>query len=55
MPPLGLGLGLLAVRVLGLFFILPPPLLSIPVGALVAFVALMVVASRWPWVALWSG
>ncbi|MDQ6915364.1 MAG: FtsX-like permease family protein, partial [Actinomycetota bacterium] len=43
--PLGLGLSVLAVRVLGLFFTLPPPLLTIPAGRLLAFVALMVAAS----------
>jgi putative ABC transport system permease protein len=35
--PIGLGLGLLAVRVLGLFFILPPPLLTVPVVPLAIF------------------
>ncbi len=40
--PLGLLLSLLSVRVLGLFFTLPPPLLTIPVGSLLAFVGLMV-------------
>ena len=43
--PLGLALGVLVVRVLGLFFTLPPPVLSIPVGSLLMFVASMVVAS----------
>ncbi|MCW3064937.1 MAG: hypothetical protein JWN32_2109, partial [Solirubrobacterales bacterium] len=43
--PLGLGLALVAVRVLGLFFTLPPPLLAIPVGALAAFVLFMLAAS----------
>jgi hypothetical protein len=43
--PLGLLLGLLVVRVLGLFFTLPPPLLSVPAGTLGAFVVLMAVAS----------
>jgi putative ABC transport system permease protein len=36
--PVGLGLAMLDVRVLSLFFALPPPLLTVPVGALVAFV-----------------
>jgi putative ABC transport system permease protein len=43
--PLGLVLGLLVVRVLGLFFTLPPPLLSVPGGTLGAFVLLMAAAS----------
>ena len=43
--PLGLALSVLAVRVLGLFFILPAPLLSVPVGQLVLFVVAMVAAS----------
>jgi hypothetical protein len=36
--PVGLGLGVLAVRVLGLFFTLPPPLLVVPVEGVVALV-----------------
>jgi putative ABC transport system permease protein len=43
--PLGLGLGTLVVRVLGLFFTLPPPVLAVPAGTLIGFVALMLVAS----------
>jgi putative ABC transport system permease protein len=43
--PLGLGLSILSVRVLGLFFVLPPPLLSVPVGTLLAFVGVMLAAS----------
>jgi putative ABC transport system permease protein len=43
--PLGLGLGALAVRILGLFFTLPPPLLTIPAGRLLAFALVMVGAS----------
>jgi putative ABC transport system permease protein len=43
--PLGLGLSILSVRVLGLFFVLPPPLVSVPVGTLLTFVAVMLVAS----------
>jgi putative ABC transport system permease protein len=39
--PVGLGLGMLSVTVLGLFFTLPPPLLSVPVGTLIGFVLLM--------------
>jgi putative ABC transport system permease protein len=36
--PLGLGLTALSVRVLGLFFVLPPPLLAVSPAALGAFV-----------------
>jgi putative ABC transport system permease protein len=43
--PLGLGLSILSVRVLGLFFVLPPPLVSVPVGTLFVFVAVMLAAS----------
>jgi putative ABC transport system permease protein len=43
--PLGLLLGILAVRVLGLFFTLPPPVASVPALTLAGFVALMVLAS----------
>ncbi|CAN5755343.1 hypothetical protein BH18ACT15_BH18ACT15_02760 [soil metagenome] len=43
--PLGIGLGVTSVRVLGLFFTLPPPLLTIPTGSLIAFVLLMLAAS----------
>ncbi len=39
--PLGLLLSVLSVRVLALFFSLPPPLLTIPVASLLAFVGLM--------------
>ena len=39
--PVGLALGLLSVRVLGLFFTLPPPLLTIPLGTMATFMALM--------------
>ncbi len=41
--PLGLLLSLLSVRVLGLFFTLPPPILTVPGGSLLAFTVLMVV------------
>ncbi|MDX6638236.1 MAG: hypothetical protein QOJ01_1747, partial [Solirubrobacterales bacterium] len=34
-----------SVRVLGLFFTLPPPVLTIPVVPLIAFVLLMLVTS----------
>jgi putative ABC transport system permease protein len=43
--PLGLALSALSVRVLGLFFTLPPPLLSVPVGKLAVFVVAMTAAS----------
>ena len=43
--PLGLGLGALVVRVLGLFFTLPPPYLTIPPWTLLAFVLLMAATS----------
>jgi putative ABC transport system permease protein len=43
--PLGLGLAVLDVRVLGLFFTLSPPLLTVPIAELVALVVFMVVAS----------
>jgi putative ABC transport system permease protein len=43
--PVGLGLALLAVRVLGLFFALPPPLLTIPVGSLIGFALFVALTS----------
>jgi putative ABC transport system permease protein len=43
--PLGLLLSVLAVRVLGLFFTLPPPVASVPGLSLLGLVALMVIAS----------
>lgn len=43
--PVGLGLGILAVQVLGLFFSLGPPLLTIPAGGLIAVALFMVMAS----------
>jgi putative ABC transport system permease protein len=43
--PLGLGLAVLAGRVLGLFFTLPPPLLTIPTLPLAALALLVVGAS----------
>jgi hypothetical protein len=43
--PVGLGIGVLSVRVLGLFFARPPPLLVVPVGALLALVLLVIVSS----------
>ena len=43
--PLGLGLSVLAVRILGLFFELPPPLISVPAGKLLILVLVMVAAS----------
>ncbi|MCW2645771.1 MAG: hypothetical protein JWP07_1880, partial [Pseudonocardiales bacterium] len=43
--PIGLGLSALAVRVLGLFFTLPPPVLAVSAGRIVAFVALVLLAA----------
>ena len=43
--PVGLGLGLLSVRVLSLFFALPPPLLSLPWVSLTEMAVLVVVTS----------
>jgi putative ABC transport system permease protein len=43
--PVGLGLAILDVRVLGLFFTLSPPLLTVPVPELTVLVVFMVVAS----------
>jgi len=43
--PLGIGLSVIAVRILGLFFQLPPPLVTVPIGAILSLVAVMVVAS----------
>jgi putative ABC transport system permease protein len=43
--PVGLGLALLAVRVLSLFFSLPPPLLTVPSISLVIFAVFMVTTS----------
>jgi putative ABC transport system permease protein len=41
--PIGLGLGMLSVRVLALFFTLPPPLLTIPAGGLLLLGATVLV------------
>lgn len=43
--PLGLGLGVLSIRVLGLFFALPPPLVTVPAGALALLAGLVVTLS----------
>jgi putative ABC transport system permease protein len=43
--PVGIGLGILSVRVLALFFTLAPPLLTVPVPELAALAAFMVGAS----------
>ena len=43
--PVGLGLGMLAVRVLGLFFTLEPPLLTLPAAGLAALALFMAAAS----------
>jgi putative ABC transport system permease protein len=43
--PVGLGLAVVSVRILGLFFTLPPPLLTVPVPTLAAFAILIVATS----------
>jgi putative ABC transport system permease protein len=43
--PLGIGLGMLAVRILGLFFTLPPPLVRVPFGSIGIMVSLTVATS----------
>jgi putative ABC transport system permease protein len=43
--PVGLLLGVVSVRILGLFFTLPPPTLTIPAGPLAALVLVLVAAS----------
>jgi len=43
--PVGVGLAMLSVRVLGLFFTLPPPLVTIPVPELVGLSALVILTS----------
>jgi putative ABC transport system permease protein len=43
--PVGLGLGLLSIRILTLFFTLPPPLLVVPTGAIAALAAVVVLTS----------
>lgn len=43
--PLGLGLAVLAVRVLGFFFAVPPPVLAVAPAPLAAFVLLVVLTS----------
>jgi putative ABC transport system permease protein len=43
--PIGLGLAVVAVRVLSLFFTLPPPLVAIPGGSLAAVAVLILAAS----------
>jgi putative ABC transport system permease protein len=43
--PIGLGLGVLAVRVLPLFFTLPPPLVAVPGVGTVALAGLVLVLS----------
>ena len=43
--PIGIGLGMLAVKVLGLFFALKPPLLTLPLGGLAAMSAFVIVTS----------
>jgi putative ABC transport system permease protein len=41
----GIGLSIVAVRVLGLLFTLPPPLLTLPAGTLLVFVLVMLAAA----------
>src|SRR4051794_15484568 len=43
--PVGLGLGFLSIRILALFFTLPPPLLVVPSGALLALAAVVILTS----------
>jgi putative ABC transport system permease protein len=43
--PVGLGLGVLSVRVLSLFFTLPPPLLTIPTAGIFTVAVLMLAIS----------
>jgi len=43
--PIGIALGILAVQVLRLFFTLPPPLVTVPVGQLAGLALLMLGAS----------
>src|SRR5262249_17687230 len=43
--PVGVGLAILAVRVLGLFFLLPPPLFVLPTNAVLGLAASMIAMS----------
>jgi putative ABC transport system permease protein len=43
--PVGIGLSVLGIRVLGLFFALPPPLVVVPIGALAGLAAFMIATS----------
>ena len=43
--PVGIGLGIIAIRVLNLFFALPPPLVVVPSVQIIALTALVVTAS----------
>jgi putative ABC transport system permease protein len=43
--PVGLGLAILAVRVLGLFFTLAPPVLTVPIGSLLGLIVFMTTTS----------
>jgi putative ABC transport system permease protein len=43
--PIGIGLGVLAVRVLGGFFVLPPPLVSVPLVGIAALMGLVLVTT----------
>ena len=48
--PIGLGLGILAVRVLGLFFRLSPPLVTVPVPELLGLALFVAISSAVPFV-----
>jgi len=43
--PVGIGLSVLSVRVLGLFFVLPPPLVVVPVTAIAGLAGFMIATS----------
>jgi putative ABC transport system permease protein len=43
--PVGIGLGIIAIHVLNLFFALPPPLVVVPLGEVVALAVLVVATS----------
>jgi putative ABC transport system permease protein len=43
--PIGIGLSIVAIRVLALFFTLPPPLVVVPTGALGGLAAFMIAVS----------
>ncbi|NJC72007.1 ABC transporter permease [Planosporangium thailandense] len=43
--PVGIGLSIVSIKVLGLFFVLPPPLVVVPTTALLGFGAFMIAVS----------